>query len=109
MRDVALPFVVLSILVTVGCARSISPQAKEELAQPVDCETAEQDIATLESERASVAKQISSGVRSVFPAAVVGGILRRDTKDRAKVAVGAYNKEIEAKITEIRQTCGLQP
>jgi len=36
------------------------------------------------------------------------GLLRGDTKDRAKVASGAYNKEIDAKITEIKKTCGLE-
>ena len=56
-----------------------------------------------------MAKRISAGVRSVVPAAAVMGILRGDTKDRAKVAVGAYNKEIDAKITEIKQKCGMWP
>lgn len=91
---------------TLAC-RSISSETKKELASPVDCNTAEQDIASLEAEKASVATRVSAGVRSVIPAAAVAGLLRRDTKDRAKVATGAYNKEIDAKIAEIKSTCGL--
>ncbi len=97
----------LAVVLALGCARSISNQAKQDLAAPVDCDTAEQDIATLESEKASVGKQASSGVRSIVPAAAVVGILRRDTKDRAKVASGAYNRELQAKIDEIEQQCSL--
>ena len=90
-----------------GCARSISPEAKEQIAKPVNCDTARQDIAALDAEKASVAKQVSSGVRSVAPPAAIAGILRGDTKDRARVATGAYNRELEAKVNEIKRECGL--
>ena len=89
-----------------GC-RSISKKAKQDFAKSADCSTAEQDIATFESEKTSVAKQTSAGVRSVVSVAAVSGLLRGDTKDRAKVATGAYNRELDAKIAEIRQSCGL--
>lgn len=99
------------LLVTLGLALaacvSISEEGKETLAADVNCETAEQDIATPEVERASVLQRIGAGVRTVQPAAAVIGILRRDLKDRAKVATGAYNKEIDEKISEISSACGL--
>jgi hypothetical protein len=98
----------LSLIASLAFAcTSISGDAKRQLDKPVDCGTAEQDIAALESEKASLAKQVSAGVRSVVPAAAVVGILRRDTKDRAKVATGAYNRELDAKIAEIKRSCGL--
>jgi len=96
----------LTLAAAVSCARSIPEEAKESLAKPVDCETAEADVARLEAEKASVAKQVSSGIRSLVPAAAVVGILRGDAKDRASVATGVYNREIETKIDEIRQQCG---
>jgi hypothetical protein len=89
-----------------ACA-PISQQAKDDLAKPVNCETAQADIAALEAEKTSVAEQAAAGVRSVVPAAAVGGLLMGTTKDKAKVATGAYNKELEAKIAEIKVTCGL--
>ena len=94
-------------LLLIGC-RTISEQAERGLDKPVSCATAEQDIALLEEEKASVGKQLLSGIRMVLPAAAVMGILRRDMRDRAKVAAGVYNDEIDAKIAEIRESCGLQ-
>jgi hypothetical protein len=90
-----------------ACAQSISPVAEEQLAQAVNCDTAQADITTLEAERASVGQQVSAGLRSVVPVAAVSGLLRGDTKDRASVATGAYNEQIDEKILEIRLACGV--
>ena len=107
MRLRALSVLFLTLALT-ACT-SISPEAEQGLAKPVDCETAEADVAALEAEKASVAKQAAAGVRTILPAAAVVGILRRDMRNRAKVATGAYNRELEAKIDEIRQKCGMWP
>jgi hypothetical protein len=95
----------LACIAVLGCGPTISQQAREDLARPVECTEAERDIARLDAEKASVGKRIAAGVRSVFPAAAVAGILRRDLRNRAAVAAGAYNGELEAKIGEIRQQC----
>lgn len=84
---------------------SIDPKVKANLAAPVDCRYAKRDIALLEEEKASVAKQLLSGVRSVMPIAAVAGILMGDYRDRAEVATGQYNADIEAKIEHIKRTC----
>ena len=103
------------IVVVSGCADrknlspvpSISDATKASISSPVRCETARQDIATLEEERASVGKQILSGVRSILPFAAVAGILMGDYSDRVEVASGQYNADIDAKILEIKATCGV--
>jgi hypothetical protein len=86
---------------------SISEEATSELNKPIDCRTARRDIQILEEERASVAKQILSGVRSVLPIAAVAGLLMGDYSDRVKVASGQYNDAIAAKIDHIRSICGI--
>ncbi len=86
---------------------SISDEAKTALNKPVNCATAQQDIAFLEDQKASTAKQIASGVRSVVPFAAVGGAIMGDTEDRAAVATGEYNANIEAKIDQIKHQCGI--
>jgi hypothetical protein len=73
----------------------------------VNCSTARQDIATLEQEKASVAKQIVSGARSVIPFSAAAGIVLGDQQDRMEVATGEYNDKIDAKIAEIRRKCGV--
>ena len=84
---------------------SVSEDARTSLERPINCRTAKQDIATLEDERASLGKQIASGVRSVFPIAAVAGLLTGDYSDRVQVATGQYNSDIDAKIDQIKATC----
>ena len=106
MKARSLLVILLWAAVVAGC-RTISDEAKADLAKPVNCETAERDIAELEEEKASVGKQIASGVRMVVPVAAVAGILGGDYGNRAQVASGQYNDDIEAKIARINRECGL--
>ncbi len=109
MQHVGTALVAISLLFAFACARSIPEDVKAEMARPVDCSTAEQDIATLEAEKASAAQRVSAGARSIIPIGAVAGLLRGDTKDRAAVASGKYNEQLDAKIAEIKQKCGLWP
>ena len=63
----------LASLVLLPACNPISRQAKEDLAKPVDCFTAEQDIAMLKREEASVAETFvvgaTSGTRPERPSA----------------------------------------
>ena len=110
---------VLSLSIVLACVagcsdrKNISPlptvseSARASLSRPVNCETAQRDIGVLESEKASVGKQILSGVRSVFPIAAVAGILTGDYSDRVEVATGQYNDDINAKIDQIHRECNV--
>ncbi len=91
----------------VSCS-SISKDAKTQLAKPVNCETAKKDMAMLEKEKASVARQAAAGVTSILPVGAALALVTGDTKARAKVATGAYNRQIDEKIAEIKKTCGLE-
>lgn len=109
----AAPLLALTVMTT-GCARknlspmpTIDDKAKEDLAAPVNCATARQDIATLQDEKASVAKQVVSGARSVIPFSAAAGLVLGDQRDRMEVASGVYNDKIDAKIAEIRSKCGI--
>ncbi len=98
----------LSLVFAVAGCSTISKTAKEQLSKDADCSTAQRDIQILQKERASVAKQTLSGVRMVLPAAAVIGLLSGDYKNRVRVATGKYNQDIDAKIKEIRDTCGVK-
>ncbi len=58
----------------VGC-QAIPKEAKVAIAKPVDCTSAQQDIAVLREEHASVGKRFLEGVTAVVPAGAVIGIL----------------------------------
>lgn len=93
-----------------GCAYNppITEQAREELAKPIDCTTAATDIRVLETEKASCDEQVKSGVKMIVPASAARSILHRDYLNREEVATGEYNRDIDAKIKEIKEVCGLQ-
>ena len=108
---VVIPVIVATTL-SAGCARTnnspmptIDPALKEQLNSPINCETAKVDIATLEEERASVAKQVISGARAIIPFSAAVGVVTGDEQDRLDVASGDYNDRIDAKIAAIKRRC----
>lgn len=98
--------------VSAGCSRpnysprpTIDPKVQEQLEAPINCATAKEDIASLEDARASVAKQVISGVRAVNPFSAAAGVVLGDEQDRLQVASGKYNDKIDAKIAQIKRKC----
>ena len=101
----------IALLIVIVCfagCKTISQKAKADLAKPINCATAREDIAALEAEKASVAKKSEAGVGMVLPAAAVIGILSGDYSNRVKVATGEYNRDIDVKILEIQCACGIE-
>ena len=98
---------VLAIVLVAACA-PITQQEKQSLAKPINCATAEGDLRVLQSEKTNVAQEIANGVTAIVPAGAVIGIITGTETDKFKVASGDYNKMIDQKIAEIKQTCGLQ-
>ena len=98
-------FAVCAAVTMMAACSPISKEAKEELAQPVNCATAEGDLRVLEKEKAHAGNQALAGVTAVAPAGLVLGILTGTEGDKIKVATGEYNKQIEAKIAEIKKAC----
>ena len=99
--------VTLACIAALSACTSVSDDAKDALAAPIDCNTAEQDIALLEQERASTAEQIGAGIRTIMPIGAAAALLRGDMEDRASVTTGEYNQMIDFKIEDIRRACGL--
>jgi hypothetical protein len=91
-----------------GCASDYKKQEAAAEKMPVNCATAEGDLRTLNSEKANVAQQIGMGVSAVAPIGLVAGLLTGTEGTKAKVATGDYNKALDAKIAEIKTTCGIQ-
>lgn len=104
MKHLTWPAVLVLSGVIVGCA-PVSKEAKRDLGQSVNCATAEGDIRILKSEKAHVGKQIISGVTAITPAGAVIGILTGTERDKFTVATGDYNRQIDAKIAEIKRVC----
>jgi hypothetical protein len=95
-----------TIFLLAGCSSPISKQAKQDLAQPVNCATAEGDIRSLNAEKAHASSQIAAGVKAIVPVSLVMNAASGTEGDQAKVASGDYNKMLDKKIAEIKSQCG---
>ena len=84
-----------------------SAEAKANLKASVNCSTAQTDIAALEAERRSTLNRIGNGVSSVMPISAAVRLLGGTYQDGLRVASGNYNRDLEAKITQIRTECGV--
>jgi len=73
----------------------------------VNCATAEGDIRTLQHEKANVAQRIGEGVSMIAPAGIVVGVVSDTEGAKFEVATGEYNKMIDQRIAEIKNTCDL--
>ena len=99
-------FVIVTLLLMSGCS-PVSKEAKQEMAQPVNCATAPADLRALESEKAHVGKQIVAGVTSIVPVSLVVNVVTGTEKEHFQVATGKYDDMIDEKMAEIKTTCGL--
>jgi hypothetical protein len=95
-------------LIVAGCSSPISKQAKQNLAQPVNCATAEGDIRSLNAEKSHASSQVAAGVEAIIPVGLVANLVSGTEGDKAKVASGEYNKVLDKKIAEIKQQCNVQ-
>jgi len=103
-------FASVSMLLLAGCASTAVYEERESLlAEPVDCEVAEQDIADLEAAMPSRRERALSVVQTVTPIGAASGVVRGSYRDRAAVLTGRTEDELSARIEEIQQTCGVEP
>jgi hypothetical protein len=73
----------------------------------VNCDTAQQDIATLEGEKKSSLEQAEKGVTSIMPSTAVLHMMTGTEKESQEIASGEYNKRIDDHIALIKSTCGI--
>ena len=99
----------LALVVAAGCALQ-QKKVEQGLAHPaqINCATAPGDIRVLQHEKADVVERIAEGATSIHPAGLVVGLLTGTEGTKVNVAIGEYNKQIDARIAEIKQTCGVE-
>ena len=96
-------------LLMTSCAQARKAKAVEQdLKQPANCATAEGDIRALQHEKTHVQQQIAAGITAIVPIGLVVGVVTGTEGTRFEMATGEYNKKIDAKIAEIKQTCGVR-
>ncbi|NOR25612.1 MAG: hypothetical protein GQ542_14740 [Desulforhopalus sp.] len=105
MKKIVIAGLVISLMgLSTGCAKKFK-EKEAALNQPINCSHAEADIRALESEKAHVGEQIQAGLMSIVPVSLVGGLAAGTSGTKAKIATGEYDKQLDAKIKEIKETC----
>ena len=61
----------VGILFFMAACSPVSKQAKQDLAKPINCATAEGDIRALNSEKENVGREIAAGVTAIVPVGLV--------------------------------------
>lgn len=90
-----------------GCATASHGERSALLAEPINCTTAEEDIAALDSALPSRGERARSVVQTVTPVGVATGVATGSYGDRAGVLSGATEKDLRARIDEIAATCNV--
>lgn len=108
MKHCTMLLLVILLSVTLGACASNYKKAEMDAKKPVNCATAEADLRVLENEKAHTAERIAAGASSIVPVGLVAGLLTHTEETKTEVATGDYNKMLDKKIAEIKQTCGLE-
>jgi hypothetical protein len=106
---IGIPVVLLALGLAAGCAMQQKKVEKQVTSgAPVNCATAQGDLRLLHHEKANVAERVSEGVTMIYPAGLVIGVLTGTEGTKYRVATGEYNKQIDARIAEIKETCNIE-
>lgn len=89
-----------------GCATAGYGEREALLAAPVNCATAETDLAALEAAMPSRRERARAAVQSVTPVGAVSGAVTGTYDDRLEVLSGATEEQLSARIDEIKSQCG---
>lgn len=101
-------FAMMMVFTLVACSSPITKKDKKDLAKPIDCSTAQDDIKVLESEKARTGEMIEQGITSILPIGAVISIIDLQEVDKLEVGTGIYNHKITEKIAQIKKECNLQ-
>lgn len=88
-----------------GCATASHTERDALLAEPINCETAEEDILALKSALPSKGERARSAIQTVTPVGLVTGVATQSYKKRAAVLSGRTEDELQARIKQIREAC----
>ncbi|WP_213271895.1 hypothetical protein [Hyphomonas sp.] len=95
------------LAVLAGCATASHADRETLLAAPINCATAQTDIAALEAAMPSRGERARSAVQSVTPVGAIGGVVSGTYDERLGVLTGATEEELSARIEAIQSECTL--
>jgi len=97
--------VLFPLALVAGCATASDTEREALLDKPVDCATADEDIAALTAALPSNTERGASVLRTLTPVGAATSIITLQYRDRAKVATGRTGRAINNKIADIYEAC----
>ena len=100
----------LSVLMTAavllaGCASSALSERADMLDRPIDCATADIDVAALKEAIPGAKERMASRVRLVIPVSRIAGRVTGDLDAHREIASGRTEEQLRARIAEIEAAC----
>jgi hypothetical protein len=109
MKKITMTIVAISLCALLtACASDKVTKGQVDAKMPVNCASAEADIRVLKSEKVHASEQLAAGVGSIVPVGIFTNAVSGTTTTNIKVTTGEYNKMLDAKIAEIKKTCGVK-
>jgi hypothetical protein len=93
------------LAVLAGCATASNADRETLLVAPINCATAQTDIAALEAAMPSRRERARSAIQSVTPVGAVGGVVTGTYDERLGVLTGGTEEELSARIAAIQSEC----
>jgi outer membrane lipoprotein SlyB len=94
-----------------GCASQLRQEAKQEQqakTMPVNCATAQGDIATLQNEKVRASQEAAAGASAIVPIGAVAGLITGTEGEKTQIAAGDYNQALDQAIARIKSTCDIR-
>lgn len=111
MRNLPISFLIFSFAAILPASAisqtSQSEQVEQIEASPVNCETAEQDLALLASERKRAEDSKATSLTALSPVGALIGIAKGTQDEKLEILSGDYIEKIDQKSAEIKKTCNL--
>jgi hypothetical protein len=97
----------VSILALLLATSSFSALAQDE---PINCDTAQADIAHLQHEKKSTDERIAKGVFSIMPIGIALNVASSaaESGSHKEMDIKEYNQKLTQRIDEIKQACGME-
>ena len=98
---------VAALFLAAGCAQKYQ-KVEDSFAKPINCSTARADIQWLQSNKVDKTTEAVEGAKFALPTTIIVGAITGTAGAQYEVGTGEYNRKIDERIADIKETCKLQ-
>jgi uncharacterized protein YceK len=94
-------------LILGGCASAVDRHqvVNAHISKPINCDTADQDIAALLEEQSSVGEKLANGISLLSPTSALINLLSGEFTSRRSIATGKLDDILHMRISDIEEAC----